>query len=285
MSVASVKTLICLFAVFNILPLIIFKTISYFNVQKPYTISPSAKQISFLCYQCLLPHILWKIWNKLWFSNSDDLPLLWEHINIFLEALQKYFRAEFKMTMELVSEIFLTHHSRKCTLHSIHPALFHSSNHTVFENTSVTLLQTDKNERIVGCAYCIWCMEMCSSAKCLHVPYLSPALRLKLLSLLLNPCIFARCVWFSIQVVFRLADFRYDAAKLCPKLLWQDCMKFLACMQIKSLGRCTERNLQDTDKHNFRGSLKLLDHSTGYSGHDFLSLPETRADFWTGLQH
>lgn len=123
------------------------------------------------------------------------------------------------MTMELVSEIFLTHHSRKCTLHGIHPTLFHSSNHTVFENASVTLLQTDKNERIMGCAYCIWGMEMCSSAKYLHVPYMSPALRLKLLSLLLNPCIFARCVWFSIQGVFRLADYRYDATKLCPKLL------------------------------------------------------------------
>lgn len=147
----------------------------------------------FFVYQCLLPHILLKIWSKLRFSNSDDLPFLWEHINIFLEAFQMYFRAEFKMTIQLVGEIFLNHCSRKAALHGLHPALFHSSDHTVFQSAGVTLLQTDKNERIMWCTYCIWGMEMCSSAKYLHVHYMPPALRLELLNLLLNPCICDVC--------------------------------------------------------------------------------------------
>lgn len=49
--------------------------------------------------------------------------------------------------MELVSEIFLTHNSRKCTLHGIHHAHFHSSNCPVFQNASVTLLPTDKKQK------------------------------------------------------------------------------------------------------------------------------------------
>lgn len=49
--------------------------------------------------------------------------------------------------MDLVTEIFLTHHSRKCTLHGIHHAYFHSSNHLVFRNASVTLLPAEKKVR------------------------------------------------------------------------------------------------------------------------------------------
>lgn len=53
------------------------------------------------------------------------------------------------MTMEAVSEIFSSHRSRKYILYSIHTALFHSSNHTAFQNASVASLQTNKNEMIM----------------------------------------------------------------------------------------------------------------------------------------
>lgn len=81
------------------------------------------------------------------------------------------------MTMEAVTEIFSSHHSRKYILYSIHTALFHSNIHTAFQNASVTSLQTDKNEMIMWRKDCIWGMEMCSSANYLHVPYMSPALK------------------------------------------------------------------------------------------------------------
>lgn len=133
------------------------------------------------------------------------------------------------MTMEAVSEIFSSHRSRKYILYSIHTALFHSSNHTAFQNASVASLQTNKNEMIMWCKNCIWSMEMCNSANCLHVPYVTPALRLKLLSLF---CFASSCsilaffqyVWGL--AVFGLVDYRHKAANLCPKLFWQDCMKF-----------------------------------------------------------